>query len=92
MAAPDDPLVEMGSKFAVGVAVETFKECLKGIRGVAGWIKSKSKEYDPLDRAAKSYVEGFEERYNCIRVFGMNKSIPLTDIYIRANILENLWC
>ena len=82
-----DSIEEMEAKFAVGVAIEIFKRCLNNVRGVSEWV---SREHDPLDKAAKNYVEKFDERYNCMKVLDMSKPIPLTDIYTRVNILEKI--
>lgn len=63
-----------------------FKEAAKAGK----WIIDKNKELDLSGVAAKKYAAQMEDRYNTVRIFGMDKPLPLRDIYVRVNILEKI--
>lgn len=81
---------EMAAKFAVSAGVEVFKKCLGSIDTIREWGRSIAGKHCLLDKAANAYVERFTERYNNMRVFGMNEPRPLTDLYIKVNILREI--
>ena len=85
-----DPNTEIVSKVAVNIITEVFKSCFSGLREAEAWVKDKSKEYDPLHKAARKYAERFEARYNSMRIFGMSNPVPLRNIYTRVNVLEKI--
>lgn len=85
-----DPQNELSTKVAVSLITEVFKTCFSGFREAEQWIKNKSKEYDPLGRAGRTYAERLEERYDFMRIFGMTKPVPLRNIYTRVNLLEKI--
>ncbi len=82
-----DPLA---AKVAANILTEIFKSCFKGFQKSTDWFGDKMTEHDFFGRAAKKYAQKFEERYNFIRVLGMNEPVPLRDIYVRVNILDKI--
>lgn len=77
-------------EIAVKLGIEVFKKCLGSIGAIREWGRSTAEGHDLLNRAAKAYVKRFTERYNSMRVLGMNDPRPLTDIFIRINILQRI--
>ena len=74
------------SKLTEELAKATVKETISGLKGTL----TRAKKYDLFGTALQTYVGHMEARYNTMRIFGMNKPIPLRDIYVRANILEDV--
>ena len=74
------------SKLIDALAKAVAKETISGLKGKF----STAKKYDLFGTALQTYVGRMEERYNTMRILGMNKPIPLRDIYVRANILEDV--
>lgn len=79
-----------GEQIITSIFLEAFKESFKGIFKSKNWFIAKEKEYDFFGKAAKKYSEKMEERYNSVRIFGMDKPIPLRSIYVRVNILKKI--
>lgn len=63
-----------------------FKEAAKA----GQWLIEKNKELDYTGAAARRYAAHLEERYNTVRVFGMDKPLPLREIFVRVNVLEKI--
>lgn len=40
--------------------------------------------------SAENYVRGIIERFGVVKILGMNKPMPLLNLYVRANILEKV--
>ena len=74
------------SKLIEALAQAVAKETIRGLKSRLTYAK----KYDLFGTALQTYVGRMEERYNTMRIFGMNKPIPLRDIYVRANILEDV--
>ena len=74
------------SKLTEEFAKATVKETISSLKGTL----TSAQKYDLFGTALQTYVGRMEERYNTMRIFGMNKPIPLRDIYVRANILEDV--
>ena len=81
---------EIVAKVAVDLITELFKKSLLGLREAEEWITERNRKYDPLGLAAKKYAERLEERYNYVRIFGMNEPVPLRNLYTRVNILKKI--
>ena len=82
-----DPLLDD----AIGnIFWQVFKNSVSSLVDSAKWLKAKGKEKDILGTASKQYKQKLEERYNMIRIFGMERPIPLRNIYVRVNILEKI--
>lgn len=81
---------DIAVKVTINVITEIFKACFSGLKDAEDWIKAKNKQYDPFQRAATKYVQQVEQRYNSMRIFGMNKPVPLRSIYTRINVLEKI--
>ncbi len=75
------------SKLLSGVLTNIF---LDAYRGMEKWASTKDNENDYFGTRAKKYGEKIFKRYNFIRVFGMNEPVPLTELYVRVNILDNI--
>ena len=74
------------SKLIEALAQAVAKEMISGLKGTL----TGAQKYDLFGTALQTYVGRMEERYNTMRIFGMNKPILLRDIYVRANILEDV--
>ena len=74
------------SKLIDALAKAVAKETISGLKSTLTFAK----KYDLFRTALQTYVGRMEERYNTMRILGMNKPIPLRDIYVRANILEDV--
>ena len=74
------------SKLIEALAQAVAKETISGLKSTL----TGAKKYDLFGTALQTYVGRMEERYNTMRIFVMNKPIPLRDIYVRANILEDV--
>ena len=66
------------------VAKMFFSVAAKGITSFEEWYKIN----DPFHTSATVYGHKIVERYNYVRVFGMNEEVPLLSLYINTNILE----
>lgn len=62
----------------------------KAYNNTWNWFKEEIKEHDFFKTAAKKYGKKIYDRYNTIRVFGMNRPVPLKDLFVRVNILEKI--
>jgi hypothetical protein len=80
---PDIDQSELATKFLV----EVFKEGLKAAIGGVSKAKRSLVKLDPFQTAFKKYLHRLEERYNTIRIIGMDSPIPLRSIYVRLNVL-----
>jgi hypothetical protein len=67
-----------------------FKECFKNFDQAAEWINTRNITYNLLSKAGQAYAKHLEGRYNFVHIFGMNKPVPLRNIYIRINLLERI--
>jgi hypothetical protein len=76
------------AKTAVNLMTELFKLSVQGVKEFAHWLGDESKKHDPLNLAAKKYVERLEKRYNLMRIFGMSEPKPLKNLFVQVNILE----
>jgi predicted NACHT family NTPase len=83
----DDPTA-MAGKLAMNAITELFKASLQGLQGTNKWVREKEKEFDFLGRAALKYGQKLEELYNLVHIFGMDRPVPLRNIYTEINILE----
>jgi predicted NACHT family NTPase len=81
---------DLTTNVAANVIIEIFKESVKGVKGLSEFISSEAKSRDILGTAAKTYKAQMHSRYNYMRIFGMAKPIPLTKIYVRLNVLQNI--
>lgn len=86
----DDNTNDLVVKVAVNMITEIFKKSFTGLLATERWIIKKNKELDFFGTAAKRYTEKFEEQYNAIRIFGMQKPLPLRNVFVSVNILEKL--
>jgi predicted NACHT family NTPase len=82
-----DPFSE---KLIATVFAQVFQTCYKSLLKSAKWVAIEGKERDIFGIAARRYAQQFEERYNMIRIFGMEKPVPLRNIYVRINVLERI--
>jgi hypothetical protein len=78
------------SSVTADIIKATFEKAFDGFIKAETWLKGKNKKYDFLGLAARKYAKKMEERYNMIRIFGMDHPVPLRSIYVRVNILENI--
>src|SRR4051794_1127357 len=85
-----EPNSEIVSKVAVDLVTSVFKSSLGRLKEAQDWLNNKNTQFDPLGSAARKYAERIEERYNSMRIFGMDKPVPLRSIYTRVNILEKI--
>lgn len=85
-----DPTTELAGKVAANIITEVFKSSVKGVKEAKEWFKDKNAEYDVFGNAAKKYTDKVEERFNTIRILGMDRPVPLRNIYARVNILERI--
>lgn len=79
-----------GEKIVADIFIEIFKTSLQGLLKSGKWLFEKGKEKDFFGLAARKYAQKLNERYNIIRIFGMDKPIPLRSIYVRVNILKKI--
>ncbi len=80
---------------SLSIVSEVFVSLLKSglpnaLAASHAWLKAKGKEVDLLNSAGRQYAEGLERRYNFVKILGMDKPIPLRDIYVRVNILNKI--
>ncbi|HNI46078.1 MAG TPA: NACHT domain-containing protein, partial [Chitinophagales bacterium] len=68
------------------VAKLFFSVAAKGITSFEEWYKTN----DPFHTSATVYGHKIVNRYNYVRVFGMNEDVPLLSLYINTNILEKI--
>ena len=80
--------MDIAERFAAELLTQLFKESLKGVKVLGDYIADKSSGLDSLGLAAKRYGNQMYERYNVIRIFGMPKLLPLSNIYTKVNVLE----
>lgn len=85
-----DPATDLAGNVAANVIAEVFKYSVKGVKEVREWFKDKNTEYALFSSAAKNYTDKVEERFNTIRILGMDKPVLLRNIYARVNILERI--
>jgi predicted NACHT family NTPase len=85
-----DPTTDLAEKVAANIITEVFKSSVKGVKEAKEWFKDKNAEYDIFGNAAQKYVDKVEERFNTIRILGMDKPVLLRNIYARVNILERI--
>lgn len=81
---------DLAAKVAVNIITEIFKTCFSGLKEAEERVKTKNKQYDPFGLAAKRYANRVEERYNSVRIFGMDRPVPLRSIYTRVNVLRKI--
>jgi len=67
---------------------EIFKSAWKTVAKVPDWIKKIYETNDPFGLEADRYAGSVLPRYNSMRIVGMESSVPLDDIYITVNILD----
>ncbi len=78
-------------QISIEVAAELFTSLIfKTYQGVAGFVKDKNKEHDFFGVATKKYVGGLIGRYNTVQVLGMREPAPLKNLYVRAQIVEEI--
>ena len=82
--------MDIAERFAAELLTQLFKESLKGVKVLGDYIADKSSGLDSLGLAAKRYGNQMYERYNVIRIFGMPKLLPLSNIYTKVNVLEKI--
>lgn len=75
-------------KIMSSVINETIKEATKGIKNISKWLGVKSTEYDIIGLIVKRYEESVLERYDHMRILGMSEPVPLSDIFVRVDILK----
>ncbi|MBL7784954.1 MAG: NACHT domain-containing protein [Chitinophagales bacterium] len=68
------------------VAKLFFSVAAKGITSFEEWYEAN----DPFNASATVYGHKIVNRYNYVRVFGMNEEVPLLSLYINTNILEKI--
>src|ERR1044071_2753440 len=73
-----------------GTVTSVFKECFFNFNKAGKWIKNAQLDEHFLERAGSSYSKQLEQRYDLMRIFGMNRPVPLRSIYTRVNILEKI--
>ena len=78
------------AKVAVNAVTEVFKLTLNSFGKTHQWFKKLNKKHDFFDKEAKQYTKRIEERYNIMRIFGMNQPVLLRSIYTRVNILKKI--
>lgn len=54
------------------------------------FLKEEDKKNSNTVEATKKYVSGLIERYNNVKVLGMDRPVPLKTLYVRVNILEKI--
>ncbi len=54
------------------------------------FLKTEHQKRDLFGKSTEKYVRGLIERFGEVKVLGMNKSVPLLSLYVRANILEKI--
>jgi len=73
--------------FAKDVVVSGVTEAFKAsVYGINKW----KKKHDFFGRAARRYTQRIEDRHNSMKIYGMNKPVPLRNIYTRVYILEKI--
>ena len=80
-----DATEELAIKFAVSFTTELAKTTFKGLKG---WLSTEANKHDLFGTALRAYKEGADQRHDSMRIFGMDRPVPLRDIYVRVNILE----
>ena len=86
----NDTANDLVAKVTVSIITEIFKKSFKGLLTAERWLIKKNKELDFFGTAAKRYAGKLEERYNTIRIFGMQKPLPLRSVFVSINILEKI--
>lgn len=81
---------QISEKIVTEIFLEIFRSSIKGFGKIFSWFDLKRKERGFWDGAATKYAEKLNRLYGQIRILGMNKPVPLKDIYIRVNILEKI--
>jgi len=69
------------------VGEESADELLKASKR---WFGKASTRGDPFAEAVEAYCQRLEERYNTVRVFGMDQPVLLRTIFVRVNILRKI--
>lgn len=80
----------VGNDAAISLLKEIFQASFQGLIAAGKRVVQKSDERDLWGRAARKYVKKIEERYNTIRIMGMNEPISLRKLYVRVNVLEKI--
>lgn len=86
----NDTANDLVAKITVNMITEIFKKSFTGLLTAEKWLIKKNKELDFFGAAAKRYAGKLEERYNTIRIFGMQKPLPLRSVFVSINILEKI--
>ena len=77
-------------KGAAAILVEIFKKSFKGFIVTGKWLALKGNEHDIFGKAAKQYTRKFEERFGQIRIIGMDKPVPLRNMFVSVRLLRKL--
>lgn len=82
-----DPGMEMAIEVATKIVTNIFESAAGSI---GNRFSDKKKEYDFLGIAAKKYAKKLLDRYDEVKVLGMDRPVSLRSLYVRANILEKI--
>lgn len=72
------------------VIADLFKESFQVFKEANLWVQNTKVDNNFLGEAGEKYKNHLEERYDSMRIFGMNRPVPLRSIYTRVNILEKI--
>lgn len=84
------PVNHIASEVAITLIKEIFKSSFSGLSTAKLWINKKITQADPFGFSAKKYAEHIENKYNNMRIFGMEEPVPLREIYVRLDILKKI--
>src|SRR5690242_11753741 len=77
---------ELQSRLAVNLITEAFKEAVKAIQSIGGALLPT----DLLGTSAQRYADSTQRRYSTVKIVGMQRPVPLEQIYTRVNVLEKI--
>lgn len=87
MSADETGLV---TTIAGKVVEEVVVHAFGSIRAFDQWVRDKAREWDPIGVYAKRYFDRLHERVGFIKVLGMERPVPINDIYVRARLLKEV--
>jgi predicted NACHT family NTPase len=87
MRISPDPATEMALEAAAQIITTILESAVEGVGNrFSEWVK----ERDFFGRAAKKYAGKLLDRYDEVKVLGMDRPVSLRSLYVRANILEKI--
>jgi len=75
---------------ATNILTELFKNAMRISVKTWKWFRGESEAHDFFGQAAEKYSKKFVELHNRLQIIGMTEPVPLTDIFVRVNILKKI--